>query len=121
MKKIKENGMDVGIALKPSTKVDLVFPYIKFVDMVLIMTVEPGFGGQSFMQEMMPKVKILREMYPDLNIQVDGGLAPNTIDFASKAGANVIVAGSSIYASSDPAKVISQLRESVLFHLQKNK
>lgn len=81
--------------------------------MVLVMTVEPGFGGQSFMADMMSKVKELRERYPELQIEVDGGLSEKTIDTAADAGANVIVAGSAVFGASDPAAVISQLRDAV--------
>lgn len=81
--------------------------------MVLIMTVEPGFGGQSFMADMMPKVEALRKKYPDLQIEVDGGLSEKTIDQAAEAGANVIVAGSAVFGAKDPAEVIKKLREAV--------
>jgi len=93
--------------------------YIKFVpgtdemQMALIMTVEPGFGGQKFMPDMMPKVEALRKRYPDLNIEVDGGLSEKTIDTAADAGANVIVAGSAVFGAQDPADVISKLRDAV--------
>ena len=94
---IKSKGMKAAIAIKPKTPVEDVYPYADDLDMCLIMTVEPGFGGQKFMDDMMPKVKALREKYPSLNIQVDGGLSPKTIDSAAKAGANVIVAGSAVF------------------------
>ena len=81
--------------------------------MVLIMTVHPGFGGQKFMASELPKVKALREKYPELNIEVDGGLGEGTIDQAADAGANVIVAGSAIFGAKDPADVISKLRAAV--------
>jgi ribulose-phosphate 3-epimerase len=81
--------------------------------MVLIMTVEPGFGGQKFMASELPKVQKLREKYPDLNIEVDGGLGPGTIDQAAEAGANVIVAGSAVFSAQDPSQVIALLREAV--------
>ena len=81
--------------------------------MLLVMTVEPGFGGQKFQPEMMPKVKALRERYPDMDIQVDGGLAPSTIDAAAKAGANIIVAGSAVFGAPDPAAAIKSLRQAV--------
>ncbi|CAA2966011.1 ribulose-phosphate 3-epimerase, cytoplasmic isoform [Olea europaea subsp. europaea] len=83
------------------------------VELVLVMTVEPGFGGQKFMPEMMDKVRTLRKNYPSLDIEVDGGLGPSTIDMAASAGANCIVAGSSVFGASDPAQVISLLRKSV--------
>jgi ribulose-phosphate 3-epimerase len=81
--------------------------------MVLVMTVEPGFGGQSFMAEMMPKVTELRKRYPDMQIEVDGGLSEKTIDQAADAGANVIVAGSAVFGAADPGQVIKKLRETV--------
>lgn len=112
IKAIKAAGMKVGISVKPKTPIDTVLPYIKDVDLILIMTVEPGFGGQSFMEDMMPKVKTLREMYPDLEIQVDGGLSPATIDAAAKAGANAIVAGSAAFVA-DPKGAIDAMRASV--------
>lgn len=81
--------------------------------MVLVMTVHPGFGGQKFMASEMPKVKALRQRYPELNIEVDGGLSEATIDEAAEAGANVIVAGSAVFGAKDPADVISKLRKAV--------
>ena len=109
--------MKSGISIKPKTPVDLLFPLLDSsrdkVDLILIMSVEPGFGGQDFMPETMDKVQELRSRYPDLNIQVDGGISPSTIDQASRAGANVIVAGSAIFGSKDPKETISNLRKSV--------
>ena len=81
--------------------------------MVLIMTVMPGFGGQKFMASELPKVEALRRKYPDLNIEVDGGLGPATIDQAADAGANVIVAGSAVFGAQDPAGAIAALRRAV--------
>ena len=81
--------------------------------MVLVMTVHPGFGGQKFMASELPKVKALREKYPDLNIEVDGGLGLGTVDQAADAGANVIVAGSAVFGAQDPKDVIAKLREAV--------
>ena len=79
----------------------------------MVMTVEPGFGGQKFMASELPKVQALRRRYPDLNIEVDGGLGPETIDQAADAGANVIVAGSAVFGAADPSGVIALLRETV--------
>lgn len=118
-RKIKEVGMKVGIAIKPRTAVDVVVPYADLVDMILVMTVEPGFGGQKFMADMMPKVKYLREKFPDMDIEVDGGVGPSTIDACAQAGANMIVSGSAVVNAEDPKAVMSLLRKSVLKSLQK--
>lgn len=109
---VKDAGMKVGLALKPGTLVEEVYEFVDRLDMVLIMTVEPGFGGQSFMEHMMPKVAALRERYPSLNIQVDGGLSGATIEAAASAGANMIVAGSAVFRG-DPAVAIATLRRGV--------
>jgi ribulose-phosphate 3-epimerase len=113
---IRNANMKVGIVIKPATPVETLFPYANDVDLVLIMTVEPGFSGQAFMVDMMPKVQMLREKFPTLNIQVDGGLSPSTIDDAAKAGANVIVAASAIFGADDRQAVIQSLRSSVEKH-----
>jgi ribulose-phosphate 3-epimerase len=116
---IHEVGMLAGIAIKPETKVDVLWDILgsknekEVPDMVLVMTVKPGFGGQSFMPEPLTKVEELRKRYPDLNIEVDGGLGPGTIDQAAVAGANVIVAGSAVFGKPDPAAVITLLRDAV--------
>ncbi|KAM2203793.1 hypothetical protein ACFX1S_023513 [Malus domestica] len=113
---IESKGMTPGVALKPGTPIEEVYPLIEgenHVEMVLVMTVEPGFGGQKFMPEMMEKVRTLRQRYPSLAIEVDGGLGPSTIDMAASAGANCIVAGSSVFGAPEPATVISLLRSSV--------
>jgi ribulose-phosphate 3-epimerase len=86
---------------------------VSYTQMVLVMTVHPGFGGQKFMASELPKVKAVRERYPDLNIEVDGGLSEKTIDQAADAGANVIVAGSAVFGAQDPGEVIRVLREAV--------
>lgn len=116
IRKTKALGMRCGIALKPGTPVECVFPYLQgnfTADMVLIMTVEPGFGGQKFMPETMAKVRRLRDAFPMLDIQVDGGLSDETINDAASAGANVIVAGSAIFGASNPATMIQTLRSAV--------
>eukprot|EP00294_Goniomonas_avonlea_P009191 CAMPEP_0114541538 /NCGR_PEP_ID=MMETSP0114-20121206/1358_1 /TAXON_ID=31324 /ORGANISM="Goniomonas sp, Strain m" /LENGTH=223 /DNA_ID=CAMNT_0001725781 /DNA_START=11 /DNA_END=682 /DNA_ORIENTATION=- len=112
--KIKSSGMKVGVALKPGTSVDVVTPYLGTIDTLLVMTVEPGFGGQSFMGDMMAKVKAIREKYPTLNIEVDGGIGPGeTVEACAEAGANVIVAGTSVFKSPDYKAAISAMRASV--------
>ncbi|KAH0252381.1 ribulose-phosphate 3-epimerase, partial [Aureobasidium melanogenum] len=119
IKYIHDQGLRAGIALKPGTPVDVLYDILdsktqdEVPDMVLIMTVEPGFGGQKFMPDMMPKVEALRKRYPELNIEVDGGLSEKTIDVAADAGANVIVAGSAVFGAKDPSEVIAKLREAV--------
>lgn len=116
VQQIKSKGMKPGVALKPGTPVEEVYPLLDGenpVEMVLVMTVEPGFGGQKFMLETMDKVRDLRKKYPTLDIEVDGGLGPSTIDAAASAGANCIVAGSSVFGAPEPAQVISLMRNSV--------
>jgi ribulose-phosphate 3-epimerase len=113
IKMIRDAGMKVGMVVKPGTSVDELYPYVDKLDLVLIMTVNPGFSGQKFMPEMMSKVKSLREKWPNLNIEVDGGLSPSTIDAAAEAGANVIVAASAIFGSDDRQGAINTLRAGV--------
>ncbi|EME50010.1 hypothetical protein DOTSEDRAFT_68760 [Dothistroma septosporum NZE10] len=119
IKYIHEQGMRAGIAIKPKTEVDVLYEILdnpnkeEVPDMALVMTVEPGFGGQKFMHDMMPKVEALRKRYPNLNIEVDGGLSEKTIDTAADAGANVIVAGSAVFGARDPSHVIEALRQAV--------
>ena len=111
--------MLAGVAIRPDTTVDVLWPLLDDEDaaarpdMVLVMTVHPGFGGQKFMASELPKVKALRERYPDLDIEVDGGLAEATVDEAAEAGANVIVAGSAVFSAADPSAVIAHLRDAV--------
>ncbi|CAH2105461.1 unnamed protein product [Euphydryas editha] len=112
-RKIKENGMKVGVAIKPGTNVAEVEKYIAISDMVLIMTVEPGFGGQKFMVDQMEKVKYLREHYPLLDIEVDGGVGPSTISCCAEAGANMIVSGTAVIGAQDQASTIKLLRDTV--------
>lgn len=116
IEEIRKAGLKASMSIKPGTPVDVVYPLADKLDMVLVMTVEPGFGGQKFMPDMMPKVHALREKFPNLNIQVDGGLGPENVDQAAGAGANVIVAGTSVYKASDSKQVIQELRDSVAKH-----
>ncbi|CAE7193947.1 unnamed protein product [Symbiodinium sp. KB8] len=112
-KRIRELGIRAGIAVKPKTPVESVLPLLEHFDMVLIMTVEPGFGGQKFMADMMDKVRAVRAAAPTMDVQVDGGLSPATVDVAAEAGANVIVAGTAVFGAEDRAAAIAALRESV--------
>ena len=113
---INENGKIAALAVKPGTAIETVFPYLEKLGMVLVMTVEPGFGGQSFMEDMMGKIVALRKECErrniKLDIQVDGGISLDTVEIAAKAGANVFVSGSAIFSSKDPKDTISRLRES---------
>ncbi|KAK7793486.1 hypothetical protein R5R35_010157 [Gryllus longicercus] len=117
-RKVRESGMKVGLALKPGTDVTAVEQYVDHADMVLIMTVEPGFGGQKFMTDMMNKVRWLRQQYPELDIEVDGGVGPATIAACAEAGANMIVSGTAVIGAKDPKAVISQMRDTVNSSLQ---
>lgn len=107
--KILARGCKPAIAIKPGTPAEAALPYADRLAMVLVMTVEPGFGGQSFMADMMPKLTLLRSRYPHLDLQVDGGINLETVKAAAKAGANVFVAGSAVFKSADPAATIAGL------------
>lgn len=108
--KILECGCKAALAVKPATPVEAVYPYIDKLSMVLVMTVEPGFGGQSFMENMMPKIERLRADFPDIDIQVDGGVNAETIKACARAGANVFVAGSAVFKSENPQETIALLK-----------
>ena len=111
LKKIRRFGVLAGITLKPDTDVEELLPFIPFVDMLLIMTVEPGFGGQSFMRDQLYKISFIRERFPELDIQVDGGINLETAKEAVAAGANVIVAGSHLFSQKDYKKALKELYE----------
>jgi ribulose-phosphate 3-epimerase len=108
--KIRSMGVKPGIVLKPKTPAEALAPYLDKVDLVLVMTVEPGFGGQSFMADMMPKVKQLRQMLDEVNptchLEVDGGVDANTAKICKDNGANVLVAGSAFYGAADRAGLV---------------
>ncbi len=111
---IKKAGARAAVALKPGTALDSVSALLSHVDMILIMTVEPGFGGQSFMFDMLPKIRQARELTgADMWIEVDGGVSHETILQCRDAGANVFVAGSSVYGSADPAAEVMRLQNQV--------
>ena len=108
--KIHAKGKKAGIVVKPKTPAEAVLPFINKVELILVMTVEPGFGGQKFMADMMPKVTAIRkyidEMNPSCELEVDGGVAPDTCKTCLDAGANVLVAGSAVYKAEDiPARI----------------
>lgn len=112
---IKSHGIKVGVALNPATPIETIKHIIKEVDMVLVMTVNPGFGGQSFIDEMIYKIKELKTLIDknnlNVDIQVDGGIKPENVDKVVKAGANVIVAGSAIFESKNIEETVKLFRE----------
>jgi len=106
---IKKKGMKPCITIKPKTPLEKIEPYLDSVDMVLLMTVEPGYAGQKFIDGILPKIKRLRELKPKMDIEVDGGISADTIKKAVDAGANVIVAGTAIFGQKDRRKAIKEL------------
>ncbi len=114
LRKTRELGKKAGLALKPGTPWDAALPYIEETDLILVMTVEPGFGGQKFMSDMLPKLGMLRETLEGFGIEclleVDGGINPLTASLAAAAGADVLVAGSDVFKAEDRAARIRQLR-----------
>ena len=112
--KILANGKRAGIVLKPATPAEAVLPFLEKVSLILVMTVEPGFGGQKFMADMMPKVSAIRalidERNPECELEVDGGVDPVTCKTCIAAGANVLVAGSAVYKAADIPARIAELR-----------
>ena len=111
---IRALGKQAAITLKPATPAEEAFPYLELVDMVLVMTVEPGFGGQSFMEDMMPKVTALRQEIDrrglSVSIQVDGGIGAATAPIAAAAGADVAVMGSAVFNAPDPRSLVAAVQ-----------
>lgn len=112
--KIRELGCRPAICLKPKTPAEAAIPYLEKVDMILVMTVEPGFGGQKFMSDMMPKIKALREMLDKVNpscvIEVDGGVDAKTHTVCKENGAEVLVAGSAYFGAADRAAFVKTIQ-----------
>lgn len=113
---IKSLGAKAGISLKPGTPAEAVFPYLPMLDMVLVMTVEPGFGGQSFMEDQLQKIRLIREKCNELglttDIQVDGGITDKTAPLTVDAGANVLVAGSYVFKGDKKTAIDSLKKQS---------
>ena len=111
---VRELGKKAGLAVKPKTPASALEPYIELLNMALVMTVEPGFGGQSFMEDMMPKLRQVRALIdsrnPGCELEVDGGINPETARICAENGANVFVAGSDIFKAADRAKRIYEIR-----------
>ena len=114
LRKIHAKGKKAGVVVKPKTPAGAVLPFIDEVEMILVMTVEPGFGGQKFMADMMPKVQTIRgyidAMNPACELAVDGGVDPTTCKICIASGANVLVAGSAVYKAEDIPARIAELR-----------
>lgn len=112
--RIRSQGKRCGVTLKPGTGPEAAEPFLPLVDLVLVMTVEPGFGGQSFMYDQTEKIRRLRErldeINPDCDLEVDGGITPETAPVAVRAGANVLVAGSAVFGRKDRRTAIAELR-----------
>ncbi|GAA1331292.1 ribulose-phosphate 3-epimerase [Brachybacterium rhamnosum] len=119
-RELRRKNAAVGVALRPATPVEPLLDVIGEFDMLLLMTVEPGFGGQSFLESMLPKIRRARRAISEANlqvsIQVDGGVSRETIERCAEAGANVFVAGSAIYKARDAAEEIAVLRELAAGH-----
>ncbi|MEE1617400.1 ribulose-phosphate 3-epimerase [Brachybacterium sp. J153] len=119
-RELRRKNAQVGVALRPATPVEPLLDVIGEFDMLLIMTVEPGFGGQSFLETMLPKIRRARRAISaanlEVSIQVDGGVSRETIERCAEAGANVFVAGSAIYRAQNAADEISALRELASVH-----
>ena len=117
MQKIKKNGVKAGVVINPGTPVSFIEPILSEVDLVLVMTVNPGFGGQDFLKEMVKKIKYLAQYREENNtdyvIQVDGGINDETIKICHEAGADVFVAGSNIFGADEPVKQIQNLKKLV--------
>lgn len=123
LKYIKSLGMNAAVSLKPKCPASEVFPFVPYIDMVLVMTVEPGFGGQKFMSDMMPKVREIRNYLdankPECEIQVDGGVAAGTIAECTAAGANLFVVGTAAFKAGDMTDAVSRLIETAKATLTK--
>lgn len=111
IRRIRLTRMKVGMAIKPQTDIECIIGLAEAVDMILVMTVEPGFGGQTLLPACLDKVRHLRKHHPHLNIQVDGGVTLDNLPGAVEAGANVIVAGTLIFGAPDPGRIITRMKE----------
>lgn len=115
LRRIREKGVKAGLSVKPGTPIEAIADLLPLTDMVLIMTVEPGFGGQSFMADMMPKLKKLRTMLDEVNpgcvLQVDGGVDEKTCSVCKENGAEVLVAGSAYFKAADRAAFVKKIQE----------
>ncbi len=118
---IREKGVRAAISVKPATPAEAIFPMLPDLDMVLVMTVEPGFGGQKMMPDMLDKVREIRNYanahgFENLDIEVDGGITADNVALMTEAGANIVVAGSAIFGLADRAAAIAKMKEEAAAH-----
>ena len=115
LKKIRESGVKAGLSIKPKTPAEAIAPYVPYCDLILVMTVEPGFGGQAFMEDMMPKLKTISGYIaarnPACELEVDGGINEKTGKICRDNGANVLVAGSAYFKAPDPAAFVAAVKK----------
>lgn len=115
LRAIRRTGAKAGLVLKPATPAEALFPFAPLLDLAVVMTVEPGFGGQKFMADQLEKIAAIRQYIdqynPDCRLEVDGGIDPTTARQVVAAGADTLVAGSAVYGAADPAAAIQALRE----------
>ncbi len=107
---IHQGGVKAGLVLKPATPVEMLWPWLDKIEMVLVMTVEPGFGGQKFMEPMLEKVRRIKERAPHILVEVDGGINPQTISACAQAGVDICVAGTGVFRASNPAQALKNLQ-----------
>ncbi len=116
LSKIKQLGAQAGVSIKPKTPFNTLLPYLDAIDLILFMTVEPGFGGQAFMPEVLPKIEEARRLIAErqltIALEVDGGIDPSTAPLAAASGATVLVAGSAIFKARNRSELIARLRAS---------
>ena len=110
LRELKHQGVCVGCAISPDTPWTVLEPILPMLDMVLVMTVYPGFGGQKQIPQTLDKVRVIRSRYPELDIQVDGGVNSETLPEVLEAGANVIVMGTAFFRAEDPSKLVKQVK-----------
>ncbi len=115
LKRIRALGVKAGLSVKPNTPAEAVLPYLELCDLILVMTVEPGFGGQAFMDDMMPKLRTIRswlnEKNPACELEVDGGINEKTAQICRENGADVLVAGSAYFKAEDPAAFVRAVKQ----------
>lgn len=110
LRAIRRTGAKAGLVLKPATPAEALFPFAPLLDLAVVMTVEPGFGGQKFMEAPLSKIRQIKEKCPSLLVEVDGGVNRETAPLCREAGADVLVAGTAVFRAEDPALAIAQLR-----------